>query len=156
NGPVNAKALEAPAAAPSNVPFPEGTIVGLLAHNARRYPRRIALREKDYGIWQEYAWADVAEQVIQLAAGLAELGFGPGDALLVVGDNRPRMYFGILAAQLLQGIPCPIYADAIQREVLHVMSSVQPRFALAEDQEQVDKLLDLDSNSAAELTRILY
>src|SRR5690606_4172439 len=139
---VRAAALPAPAAAP-DAGFAQDTIVGLVVGNAHRFPRRVALREKEYGIWQEYPWAVVGDQVTALAAGLAELGFGPGDALLILGDNRSRLYFGMLAAQLLRGIPCPVYADAIQREIAHVIRTVRPRFALAEDQEQVDKLLEL-------------
>ncbi|HLT58663.1 MAG: AMP-binding protein [Limnochordales bacterium] len=151
---MRAAALPAPAAAP-DAGFAQDTIVGLVVGNAHRFPRRVALREKEYGIWQEYPWAVVGDQVTALAAGLAELGFGPGDALLILGDNRSRLYFGMLAAQLLRGIPCPVYADAIQREIAHVIRTVRPRFALAEDQEQVDKLLELDQDGA-HLARILY
>jgi long-chain acyl-CoA synthetase len=106
-------------------------------------PRVVALREKDFGIWQEYTWRQYLDEVLALAAGLDALGFAEGDALIVLGDNRPRLYFGMLAASALRGVPVPVFPDAIADEVRHIVGSCQARFALAEDQEQVDKLLDL-------------
>ncbi len=135
--------------------FAAPTLVGLVLHNAEHYGNRVALREKDYGIWQEYSWADCARHVAEMALGLAASGFQPGDALLILGDNRPRLYFGILAAQLLRGIPCPMYPDAIPAELAYVARRVNARFALAEDQEQVDKFLSLPEGVES-LTCILY
>lgn len=131
------------------------TLPAILLDNARRLPRRVAMREKDYGIWQEYTWADYAARVLELAAGLEEVGFGEGETLLIMGDNRPRLYFAILAAELLRGIPCPMYPDAIPDEIAYVARRVGARFALAEDQEQVDKLLLL-RRQVPELAFILY
>lgn len=114
------------------------------------------MREKDFGLWQEYTWSQYAQHVVRLAAGLASLGFQPGDPLLIMGDNRPYIYFGTLAAQLLRGMPCPVYADAIPREIAYVASSVHARFALAEDQEQVDKFLDLEADGGSDGPRLEY
>ena len=131
------------------------TLPALLMENARLHPRQVAMREKDLGIWQEFTWASYARHVAEMAAGLAALGFREGEALLVMGDNRPRIYFGMLAAQLLRGIPCPVYPDAIPDEVAYVAQEVQARFALAEDQEQVDKFLGL-ARHGVHLEHILY
>src|SRR5260370_39832522 len=84
----------------------------LLAH-ARLRPGRPAMREKDYGIWQSWSWAEVAAEVAALAAGLASLGFARGDKLAIIGDNRPRLYWAIAAAQALGGGPVPVSQDAI-------------------------------------------
>lgn len=112
----------------------------LLDHAARRGGRP-AIREKDYGIWQSWSWAEVAREVRDLAAGLAALGFRRGDRLAVIGDNRPRLYWAIAAAQCLGGIPVPVYQDAVAAEMEFVLDHAETRFAVAEDQEQVDKLL---------------
>ena len=151
-----ARAAQGEGAAPAGAPgFAAPTLVGLVLHNARHYGGRVALREKDYGIWQEYSWADYARHVTEMALGLAALGFGPGDALLIMGDNRPRLYFGILAAQLLRGVPCPMYPDAIPAELAYIARRVSARFALAEDQEQVDKFLSLPEG-AENLAYVFY
>jgi long-chain acyl-CoA synthetase len=122
---------------------PNTTLARLLELNARHYGNRVAMREKAFGIWQEFTWADVLDEVLAVAAGLEHLGFAAGDSLLVLGDNRVRLYMGMLAAGALGGYAMPVYPDATPAEVLHFASEAQARFALAEDQEQVDKLLDL-------------
>ena len=119
------------------------TLIELLSRNALQMPGVVALREKDFGIWQEYTWRQYFDEVLALAAGLDALGFAEGDALIVLGDNRPRLYFGMLAASALRGVSVPVFPDAIADEVRHIVGSCRARFALAEDQEQVDKLLDL-------------
>ena len=112
----------------------------LLAH-ARQRPDRAAMREKDYGIWQSWSWAEVAAEVEALAAGLKAQGFRRGDRLAIIGDNRPRLYWAIAATQALGGVPVPVYQDSIAEEVAYVLDHAEVRFALAEDQEQVDKIL---------------
>jgi long-chain acyl-CoA synthetase len=136
---------ESGSAQPGEVAPPpaSATLIELLSRNALQMPRVVALREKDLGIWQEYTWRQYLDEVLALAAGLDALGFVEGDALVVLGDNRPRLYFGMLAASALRGVPVPVFPDAIADEVRHIVGSCQARFALAEDQEQVDKLLDL-------------
>ena len=119
------------------------TIPKLLVHNARHLANKPAVREKEYGIWQTYTWAQSYENVKALALGLAVLGFQRGDKLAIIGDNRPQLYWAFVAAQSLGGVAVPIYQDAIAREVQYVIHHSEAKFVLAEDQEQVDKLLSL-------------
>jgi len=119
------------------------TFPRLLMHHARQRPNRPAMREKEYGIWQTYTWAEVAERVQAIASGLAELGFKRGDRLAVVGDNRPRLYWSVAACQCLGGIPVMMYQDAVAQEMSYVMQDAEIRFACVEDQEQVDKMLEI-------------
>jgi long-chain acyl-CoA synthetase len=114
----------------------------LLDHAAHRGGRP-AMREKDLGIWQTYSWRQVADQVRALASGLAALGFRRGEHLAIIGDNRPRLYWAMAAAQSLGGIPVPLYQDAATEEMGFVLAETDVRFAVVEDQEQVDKLLEL-------------
>ena len=110
---------------------------------ARTRGDRPAYREKEYGIWQAYDWARVAVEVRLLAAGLADLGFARGDRLIVVGDNRPRLYWAMCAAQSLGGVPVPVYQDSVADELAYVVEHAGARYALAENQEQVDKLQEI-------------
>jgi long-chain acyl-CoA synthetase len=103
------------------------------------------MREKDYGIWQTWTWSAMAREVRALACGLAAQGFRRGDKLAIVGDNRPRLYWSMCAAQCLGGIPVPMYQDAVVEELQYVVEHAEARFAVAEDQEQVDKLLVVDA-----------
>lgn len=120
----------------------------LLAH-AQSRPDHPAYRDKDLGIWQTSTWAQVAQEVRALACGLAALGFQRGMNLAVIGDNRPRLYWAMTAAQALGGVPVPLYQDAVAAEMLHVLGDAEIAFAIAEDQEQVDKLLELQPQMAA-------
>jgi len=120
----------------------------LLAHATQR-PGHPAYREKDLGIWQTYSWSDVAREVRALACGLAALGFRRGMNLAVVGDNRPRLYWAMTAAQALGGVPVPLYQDAIANEMVYVLDDAEIDFAIVEDQEQVDKLLEVESQLAS-------
>ena len=119
------------------------TLVRVLAANATTLGDAVALREKDRGIWQQTTWAGWLQWVLRCAAGLEALGFKPGDALMVVGDNRPHLYTGLVAAGALRGFAMPVYPDAAPDEVRHSIQASDVRFVLAEDQEQVDKILDL-------------
>jgi len=119
----------------------------LLAH-AQQRPDHPAYREKDLGIWQTYSWAQAAQQVRALACGLAALGFRRGMNLAVVGDNRPRLYWAMTAAQALGGVPVPLYQDAIANEMVYVLNDAEIDFAIVEDQEQVDKLLEVEAQLA--------
>src|SRR5438874_4864576 len=120
-----------------------GTFPKLLLEHARVRPQRPANREKDYGIWQSWNWAEVAAEVEALACGLAAGGFRRGDKLAIIGDNRPRLYWAIAAAQALGAVPVPIYQDSIADEMAFVLDHAEVRFAVAEDQEQVDKLAEI-------------
>src|SRR5712691_8633921 len=121
----------------------EVTLPQLLRRNAERTPDRPALREKDRGIWQTYSWRRYWEEVRDFALGLAAEGFGRGDKLSVIGENRPRLYVAQLAAQSLGGIAVPVYQDAIATELAYVLDHAEISVVVAEDQEQVDKILSL-------------
>ena len=131
------------------------TLIRCLARNAEVFPDRAAMREKSKGIWQEITWRGLLDIVLSFAAGLEALGFAPGDTMLVVGDNRPRLYAGMLAAGALKGYAMPAFADATLDEITHFVHEAGARFALAEDQEQVDKMLELRSQGAA-IEYIIY
>jgi long-chain acyl-CoA synthetase len=117
------------------------TFPKLLLANALSIGARPAMREKDYGIWQTWSWAQVLEQVREIAGGLANVGLKRGDKIAVVGDNRPQLYWAMSAAQMLGGIPVPVYQDAVADEMGFVIDHAEANIAVAEDQEQVDKLL---------------
>jgi long-chain acyl-CoA synthetase len=119
------------------------TFPRLLLANAGRLGGRPAMREKDLGIWQTWTWGELAAEVRTLACGLAALGFKRGDTLAIIGDNRPRLYWAMAAAQSLGGVPVPLYQDAIANEMVYVFEDAAARFAIVEDQEQVDKLLEI-------------
>jgi long-chain acyl-CoA synthetase len=130
------------------------TFPKLLLENARVRGRRPAIREKDLGIWQTWTWEEVAREVRAFACGLAASGFTRGDRLALVGDNRPRLYWAMAAAQCLGGIPVPLYQDAVAEEMLYPLEQAEIRFVVAEDQEQVDKLLEVRGRTL--LTHIVY
>jgi long-chain acyl-CoA synthetase len=133
----------------------QDTFPRLLLHHAKVRPQRPAIREKDLGIWQAWTWAQVLEQVRALACGLAAQGFRRGDHLAVIGANRPRLYWSMMAAQSLGGVPVPLYEDAIASEMAFVLNDAGVRFAVAEDQEQVDKLLEV-LEECPRLERLYY
>ena len=120
-----------------------GTLLTLLAANAATHGKTVAMRERDRGIWREFTWNDMLAQVLTFAAALDSMGFRQGEGLLVIGDNRPRLYFGMLGAAALRGLPAPVYPDVPPDDLEFYASNGRARFALAEDQEQVDKLLEL-------------
>ena len=115
----------------------------LLLQHARKQGNRTAIREKDLGIWQSWTWAQVANEVRALACGLAAQGFRRGMNLAIIGDNRPRLYWSFAAAQCLGGVPVPMYQDAAAQEMLYVLDNAEIEYAIVEDQEQVDKLLEI-------------
>ncbi|WP_300318600.1 AMP-binding protein [Accumulibacter sp.] len=119
------------------------TFPRLLVNHARVRGNRPAMREKDLGIWQCWTWQDVADEVRALASGLVEMGFKRGENVAIVGDNRPRMYMMMSAVQCLGGVPLPLYQDAVANEMLFVLVDAEVRFVFVEDQEQVDKVLEL-------------
>jgi len=121
----------------------EETLPGLMLRNAQLRPDKPAIREKDLGIWRTYTWADYAREVEEFALGLLSLGFGKGDKLVVIGDNRPRLYWGQIAAQALGGSAVPVYQDSIAEEMVFVLADADTKIIVAEDQEQVDKVLSI-------------
>ncbi len=112
-----------------------------MAH-ARQRPDAPAAREKDLGIWQTWSWSQAATEVRELACGLASLGFAAGANLAIVGANRPHLYFAVVAAQSVGGVPVPLYQDAAAAEMVFMLGDAGIEFVFAEDQEQVDKLLE--------------
>ncbi|GAA4331222.1 AMP-binding protein [Variovorax defluvii] len=118
------------------------TFPRLLQAHAQRQPDAPAVREKDLGIWQTWTWSAVAREVREIACGLASLGFQPGHNLAIVGANRPHLYMAVVAAQSLRGVPVPLYQDAVAGEMVFMLEDAAIDFVIAEDQEQVDKLLE--------------
>ncbi len=131
------------------------TFPRLMLEHARQRPTAPALREKVYGIWQTLTWADLAQLVRELAGGMAVAGLKRDDHIVVVGDNRPRLYASMLAAQALGAVPIPLYQDAASAEFVFPIVNADVGFAIVEDQEQVDKLLEIRDKCPL-LTRIWY
>jgi long-chain acyl-CoA synthetase len=126
----------------------------MLAHASQR-PDAAALREKDQGIWQTLSWRAVATLVREIACGLSQAGLKRGQHIVVVGENRPRLYAAMLAAQSLGAIPVPLYQDAVSAEFVFPINNADVAFAIVEDQEQVDKMLDLRAQ-CPQLTQVWY
>jgi long-chain acyl-CoA synthetase len=126
----------------------------MLKH-AKNRPDAAALREKEYGIWQTISWSALARLVTDMAGGLAEAGLRAGDHLIVVGENRPRLYATLLAAQSLGAVPVPLYQDAVATEFVFPITNAEVAFAVVEDQEQVDKLLEV-REQCPQLARIWF
>jgi long-chain acyl-CoA synthetase len=121
----------------------EDTFPKLLIRNATKFGSRPAMRHKDLGIWRSWTWAQMAEEVRAFSVGLMELGLRRGDKIAIIGKNKPRLYWAMCAAQALGAIPVPIYADSVADEMAYVLEHAEATFAIAEDQEQVDKLVSI-------------
>jgi long-chain acyl-CoA synthetase len=131
------------------------TFPALLFTHASVRGSRPAIREKDLGIWQTLTWSDVAEHVRHVAHGLAALGIKPGMHVAVIGENRPRLYMAMMAAQSLGAIPVPLYQDAVAQEMVYVLQDAEISVAIVEDQEQVDKMLEVHEQCPA-LKHVVY
>ena len=140
---------EASAVLPSARVCAGQTLVSLLARNAEAHAAQVAMRERDLGIWREYGWRQYLDEVLALAAGIEALGFAAGEPLLVIGDNRARLYFAMVAATMLRGYASPVYPEMPPDELEHFSRGGRARFAVAEDQEQVDTLLELRARTDA-------
>ena len=121
----------------------QDTFPRLLLGHAKSRPEGAAMREKEYGIWQTTTWADMAQLVESLACGLHQAGLQRGEHMVVIGANRPRLYATMLAAQSLGAIPVPLYQDAVANECVFPINNAEVRFCVVEDQEQVDKMLEI-------------
>ncbi|WP_432759171.1 AMP-dependent synthetase/ligase [Bordetella genomosp. 7] len=137
------------------MPDASGTFPGLLLQHAGVRGSRPAIREKDLGIWQTLTWAEVAQHVRLAAHGLAALGIRQGMHVAVIGENRPRLYIAMMAAQALGAIPVPLYQDAVAQEMVYVLQDAAITVAVVEDQEQVDKLLEV-RGQCPDLAHIVY
>src|SRR5574337_575885 len=131
------------------------TFPKLVRENAQRIPRKVAIREKDYGIWQSYTWSEYFVEARLIGLGLAALGFARGDKVAIIGDNRPQLYRAVMAAQALGGVPVPLYQDSIEKEMQYIVDHAEARFAVVEDQEQVDKLLHV-KRECPRLEHVIY
>jgi len=138
-------------AAPNNA----DTFPKLLREHARLRPDETSVREKALGIWQPWTWSQVDDEVRALALGLSTLGFSRGANLAIIGDNRPALYWAIAAAQSLGGVPVPLYQDAIAEEMIYILDDADVRIAVVENQEQVDKLLEIKAR-LPRLEHIVY
>ena len=134
---------------------PLDTLPKLLLRNAQKHGDLPANREKAFGIWQSWTWAEVESEVRALALGMEAKGLGPGDRLAIIGDNRPKSYWGMIAAQALGAIPVPLYQDSVAEEMAWVLRHAGARFALVENQEQVDKILE-QKESLPDLEHVIY
>ncbi|HEY6630593.1 MAG TPA: AMP-binding protein [Rhizobiaceae bacterium] len=131
------------------------TFPKLLLRNAERLGDRPAMRHKDLGIWQSWTWREQLDEVRRLAIGLQALGLGRGDRIAVIGANRPRLYWTFAAAQSLGAVPVPVYADAVADEMAYVLDHAGVRFAVVQDQEQVDKIRSCAAKIPG-LTDVIY
>ena len=131
------------------------TFPQLLRKHAKERAQRAAHREKEFGIWQSWTWAEVQQEVHDFSCGLASLGLEQGAKVAIIGDNRPRLYWSMTAAQALGAVPVPIYQDSVADEMGFVVDHAEVVFAVVEDQEQVDKLLELKPR-CPRLTTIIY
>lgn len=141
------------AAAPAQAGL--SSVPALLARNAREFASKPAYREKEFGIWQSWTWSQVAEEVEALALGFLTLGVAPGDHIAVLGRNRPSLYWSMVAAQSVGAIPVPLYQDAVGEEVAYVLDHCEAKFIVAGDQEQVDKVLEIQDR-LKNLEHIIY
>ena len=131
------------------------TFSRLLATHAAQRPSASAMREKEYGIWQSMDWATMLQMVTHMACGLHQAGLQRGEHMVVIGANRPRLYATMLAAQALGAIPVPLYQDAVATECVFPINNAEVRFCVVEDQEQVDKMLEV-REQCPQISHIFY
>ena len=124
--------------------LPHDTLPKLLRHNAMKYgDGKVALREKEFGIWQPFTWKEYYEHVKYFCLGLISMGLEKGDTISIIGDNRPEWVYAELAAQCAGAVGIGIYQDSILKEVSYIINHAASKFIVAEDQEQVDKVFDM-------------
>ena len=122
------------------------SIPTLLERNAREFGSKAAYREKEYGIWQTWTWAEAKTEINNLARGLLNIGVDRGDYIAIIGRNRPYLYWSMVAAQSVGAIPVPLYQDASAEEMAYVLDHCGARFVIASDQEQVDKVIEIQDD----------
>lgn len=127
----------------------------LLIRNAEKWPNKVAMRKKDRGIWQEYTWGDIYQKVKDLSLGFMALGLEKGDKVTFIGDNEPELEWGILAVQSAGGLIAGAYADSIPAELKYIAEHSDSKFAIADDQEQCDKFIEL-KNELPGLKKVIY
>ncbi len=131
------------------------SLAALLRRNARKFADRPAYREKEFGIWQCWTWAEVEVEITNLALGLIDLGLNEGDFVAIIGRNRPALYWSMVAVQMAGGVPVPLYQDAVAEEMEYVLGHCGARFVIAGDQEQIDKVVDVQEQ-LPKLKQMIY
>ena len=131
------------------------SVPALLHRNAVIFANAPAYREKEYGIWQSWTWAQTLEEVEALALGLVDLGAKEGDFIAIIGRNRPRLYWSMIAAEMVGAVPVPLYQDAVAEEMAYVLNHCGARFVIAGDQEQVDKVIEVQAE-LPEFEQMIY
>ncbi|ABV92122.1 acyl-CoA synthetase [Dinoroseobacter shibae DFL 12 = DSM 16493] len=119
------------------------TFPQLLARNAQKFGDKPAYREKEFGIWQSWTWAETQSEIEALAYGLLEMGLAEGDHVALLGPNRPHLYWTMVAVQMCGAVPVPLYHDSVGEEIAYVLDHCGARFVVAQDQEQVDKVIEV-------------
>lgn len=119
------------------------SVPALLHRNATTYADKPAYREKEFGIWQSWTWSEAEEEIRNLALGLLNMGVAEGDFIAIIGRNRPYLYWSMIAAQMVGAVPVPLYQDAVAEEMAYVLDHCGARFVIAGDQEQVDKVIEV-------------
>jgi hypothetical protein len=136
-------------------PAEANTFPKLLIHNARMRGDKPALRHKDLGIWQIWSWSQVLDEVRAFSIGLQDAGVKKGDKVAIIGANKPRLYWAMSAAQAIGAVPVPLYADSVADEMAYVLDHAEVTVAVAENQEQVDKIISI-ADRVPRLTQIVY
>jgi long-chain acyl-CoA synthetase len=131
------------------------SVPALLHRNAIQFADAPAYREKEYGIWQSWTWSQTRDEVEALALGLMEMGINEGDFVAIIGRNRPYLYWAMMAAEMCGAVPVPLYQDANAEEMAYVMGHCGARFAIVGDQEQVDKIFEVQE-SLTEFEQMIY
>ena len=131
------------------------SIPALLRRNVRKFGARAAYREKEFGIWQSWTWTRALVEVEALAMGLMALDLQPGEYVAIIGSNRPKLYMSMVSVQMAGGVPVPLYQDAVAEEMAYVLEHCGARFVICEDQEQVDKVLEVQEKVHG-IEHILY
>jgi long-chain acyl-CoA synthetase len=131
------------------------SVPALLHRNAKKFADAPAYREKEYGIWQTWSWSQTRDEGEALALGLMEMGINEGDFVAIIGRNRPYLYWAMMAAEMCGAVPVPLYQDANAEEMAYVMSHCGARFAIVGDQEQVDKIYDVQ-DQLPEFQQMIY
>ncbi|MDE4141429.1 MULTISPECIES: AMP-binding protein [Rhodobacterales] len=131
------------------------SLPALLERNATEFANQPAYREKEFGIWQCWTWAEIAKEIEALALGLINLGIKEGDFIAIIGRNRPYLYWSMVAAQSVGAIPVPVYNDSAAEELAYVLDHCGARYVIAEDQEQVDKVIEIQEQ-LHQLEHVIY
>ena len=131
------------------------SVPALLARNVAQFGSKPAYREKEFGIWQSWTWAEAAEEIQAIAFGFLALGVEKGDHVAIVGRNRPAMYWSMVAAMKVGAVPVPMYQDAVAEEMTYALDHSGARFVVCGDQEQVDKVIEVQE-TVHQIEHIIY